>query len=206
MSRIIGLTGGIGSGKSTASRFLEKRCNFSVIDADALTWIAHKDAAAIGALIDAFGETVAPDGARVDRKALAKIAFSRPGAAERLNRIMLPVLERLLNAEIEKIKKEGDRHAVIDAALLYEARWDRYAERVLAVVAPAPVRLRRAIDRGGITPEQVRARMAAQISPGEMCRRADDIIYNVGSIGDLERQIARWASAVGGQPAMSNEQ
>lgn len=193
---IFGVTGGIGSGKSTVTRYLVEKCGFFSIDADGLTREAHGDATVCEALAAAFGEEVAPaDGRgvrRVDRGALGRAAFRSSEGAQCLNRIMRPALEARLIDSLERWKSSGKAHCLIDAALLYEADWHRRADRVAAVVAPLETRLKRVEARDGLSREEILRRTSFQMDVGEMCRRADDVFYNVADLSALERQIANW--------------
>lgn len=197
---IFGLTGGIGSGKSTVSQYLVRKCGFFAIDADVLTREVHGDAAVCEALVAAFGDEVAPQrvglGRCVDRSALGRVAFGLAEGVAQLNRIMHPALEARLCEALERASTGDWAHGVVDAALLYEAGWARFVDRVVAVVAPPQMRIERVALRDGLPREQIAKRMASQIGVGEMCRRADDIIYNVGGMDALERQISAWCAKI----------
>lgn len=185
---VVGLVGPSGAGKSTVSGFL-KEAGWAVIDCDALTRSpAVYNAACILELQEAFGEEVAP-GSVLDRKALAKSAFSSPEGKKRLEEIVFPQITRAVREKIGAALAGGFRIVALDAPTLFEAGLDSVCGKILAVTAPEEVRLERILRRDGITEEQARLRLAAQKNESFYTDRADFVIENGGD-ADLRDQLA----------------
>lgn len=182
----IGLTGGMGSGKTTVSRWMKAR-GISVIDVDALTREVHGRAEICAQLRAAFGDGIfeGDSGAMIlSRKRLGEIAFCCEENRERLNAIMHPALKR---AAMEALSTP--RPVVLDAPLLFEAGWETLVDVVVVVMSAESARLERIAARDGLTREQIRARFAGQITDEERRRRADFLVYNVGDLSMLSRQV-----------------
>lgn len=191
----VGLTGGIGSGKSEVAKIFGE-LGALVVDTDVLA----REAVAPGTpglrAVAAAWPQVVRDGV-LDRKALAEIVFADEAQRERLNAIVHPEVRRLA-AERERAAEPG-RIVVQVVPLLFEVGLDAIMDRTVAVVAPEEARLARVRDRDGVDEAGVRARMAAQISPDEARRRADYTIENDAGMAELrERTAAVYASLAAG--------
>lgn len=180
----VGLTGGIGAGKSAVAKIFEDLGAY-IVDTDALA----REAVAPNS--DGFMEIarVWPQVVRtgaLDRAALAEIVFNDPSARERLNAILHPHIRRLA-MEREAPAKRGQL-VVHVVPLLFETGYDRLVEKTIAVVAPEDSRIARIVARDGIDEARVRARMAAQIDPDEARGRADYVIENTGNFDTLRER------------------
>jgi len=188
---IIGVTGGIGAGKSTVSRIFAGM-GALVIDADAVGHEVLRDAAAIRELTEAFGTDILDGDGQVVRRELGRRAFFSDAQREVLNAIVWPRLRRLLNAKIQRaLGEQPTRPVVVDAALLVERGDPKSLVDVLVVVtAPEDVRVRRTMDRLGISEAEVKARMAAQLPEDVKLRAADYAVVNDGT-PEICRERAR---------------
>lgn len=192
----VGLTGGIGSGKSEVARILESLGAY-VVDTDQLA----REAVAPGSdglrQIARVWPSVVRDEC-LDRGALAQIVFRDPTARERLNEIVHPHVRRLAD--------EADRYAqpgqviVHVVPLLFETGYADRVEGSIVVIAPECERVRRVMQRDGLSEEQVRARMASQIDPEEARRRATYVIENDGDIAHLRQRTRAVYEALTPQP------
>ncbi len=186
----IGLTGGIASGKSTVSRVLVER-GAVVIEADEVArTLVEPGSPLLAELAAEFGTGVLLGDGALDRAALGRIAFASGERLARLNRIMHPPLVARLIGLVEDAEREaGGRGGVlvVDAALL--AEWDilDLFDTVVVVDAPVEARIERLVAKG-LTEEQARERMAAQLPPVELGRRADIVVENDGTLDDLRRR------------------
>ena len=183
----VGLTGGIGAGKSAVAKILEDLGAY-IVDTDALA----REAVAPNS--DGFMEIarVWPQVVRtgaLDRAALAEIVFNDPPARERLNAILHPHIRRLA-MERETRAKPGQL-VVHVVPLLFETGYDRLVDKTVVVVAPEDRRIARIVARDGIDEARVRARMAVQIDPAEARQRAG---YTIENDGDFERLRERTAA------------
>ncbi len=176
---IIGLTGGIASGKSTAAAYLKSK-GAVIVDGDQLGHRAYEpDTQAFGEVVETFGpETVGADG-QIDRKVLGGKVFGNPEALNRLTDILWPQIRRLAEAEIREYRAESPaRHIVVDAAVMLEAGWQDMVEEVWVVFVDPDVAVARAMARDGANEEAIRKRIASQLSNEERCAQADVIIEN----------------------------
>lgn len=188
MKLSVGLTGGIGSGKSTvATRF--ERLGASVVDADEISRaLTASGGAAMPALREAFGSgLVAPDGA-LDRKAMRELAFADPAARARLEAILHP----LVRAESDRAR-EGARgpYVMMVVPLLFETGGQARVDLTLVVDAPEGSQVERVARRSGLTPGEVGQVMAAQWPRWRRLQMADDVVFNGGSEGELDAQCER---------------
>jgi dephospho-CoA kinase len=187
---LVGLTGGIGAGKSTVARMLEER-GARVIDADDLARRAVRaGTTGLQRIVETFGEGVLrPDG-ELDRRKLAGIVFADPERRSELERITHPEVARLLAAELEPLRAT-DGVVVYESPLLIESGTSAACDVVVVVAAPEGEQLRRLRDHRALDEADVRARMAAQATPEERAAGADVILDNGGTVEELEAQVQR---------------
>jgi len=180
----IGVTGGIGSGKSTVCRLFAAR-GIAVYDTDAAAKRLMAEDVALRRAIEArFGEESYQEGA-LNRPWLARQVFGDEAALQALNRLVHPAVI----ADFERWATEQQSvYVVVESAILYEAGLDRAVDKVVAVLAPERLRIERAMQRDGATEEQTRSRMAAQLSDEELHRRADVSLVNIFE-EDLEAAV-----------------
>ena len=188
---VVGLTGGIGTGKSTFAVLLAER-GAQVIDADLL----GRDAVRPGrpawhSIVDQFGdEVLAPHTMEIDRKRLADIVFRDTKRLGALNAIVHPVIVRAVADELEKLR-HSDAIVVLDAALILEIGLDDVADLLIVVTAPERAREERLMAHRHMSLIDIRSRMAAQARPAELEARADIVVRNDGSLEELAIQADR---------------
>ncbi len=188
----VGLTGNIGSGKTTAAQILAD-LGAKIIDADAIAHELLAPGSSVHArVVEAFGGKIArPDGS-IDRSALGDVVFGDPEKRAILNRIVHPaVREEILRRIAGMEQKDPEGIVVVDAALLVESGFHRLLDCLLVVTCAAEKQLERIVRRNGLTVEQARARMASQLPAREKACIADYEIDNSGSIEDTRVQIVR---------------
>jgi len=193
---LIGLTGGIGSGKSTVARLLERR-GAVVIDADQLAREAvAKGTPGFDRVVAAFGATVlTPDG-DLDRSALAARIFSDPAEKAALEAIVHPEVARRFGEMVESLRT-SDRVVVYVTPLLVELGLAPAFDVVVVVTASTHLRISRVASDRGLSPDDVRERMAAQATDEQRMEVADVLVDNDGSLADLEPQVDRlWGDLV----------
>ena len=190
----IGLTGGIGSGKSTVSRLLAAH-GAVIVDADAIAReVVEPGTPGLAAVVDAFGPTVVSADGSLDRPALAGVVFADPEARRRLDAIVHP----LVRARATEVAAAAPPDAVVvnDVPLLVETGQAAAYDLVLVVEADPDTRVARLVDRG-LTAEDARARMAAQASDEQRRSVADVVLDNSGTPDELAAQVDRfWAERV----------
>ncbi len=195
----VGLTGNIGSGKSTVARLFTER-GAAVIDADALAREATEDPGVLREIAALFGQDLVTDG-KLDRARLAAVVFADPKARTKLNTVIHPWVERRREAEVGVLEARLPAPAVIlhDVPLLFEVGLDAEMAKTIVVDAPLTLRVARAAARSGLSPDEVRARDAAQLPLADKARRADFVIDNSRTPADLEPQVeAVWRALTGG--------
>lgn len=187
--RILGLTGGIGMGKSTVARML-RRAGFPVFDADAAV---HALQAPGGRALPAIGRLV-PGAVRdgvLDRAVLRRAAIADPAVMTGLERIIHPMVRQARDRFLARARRAGHSWAVLDVPLLFETGGDRLCDRVAVVSAPPRVQAYRVARRRGMAPGEVAAVIARQMSDREKRRRADDVICTGLSRNDTTRRVRR---------------
>lgn len=192
---VVGLTGNIGSGKSTVAQMLSER-GATIIDADVLARRAvETGTAAYERIVSRWGaEILAPDG-QLDRAALRRIVFADHDQLEELNQIVHPEVERLRNRLVEQARKRADRIVICDIPLLFERHMTDRFDRIILVDAHRAIRLERLVKDRGLRETEAMDMIAAQM-PAELKRaRADYVIDNDGTLTQLERKVADvWAA------------
>ena len=198
----LGLTGGIGSGKSTVARMLQERGG-AVIDADAIARACTAaGGAAIPAILAAFGPGfVTADGA-LDREAMRRLAFSDTGAKERLEAIVHPLVSEAIAAEAEAARQSGSRCIVFDIPLLVESiggrNWPARLSRVLVVDCEESTQVTRVVARTGMAEAMARQIIASQASRARRRAAADFVLYNDGcSLDQLRAEVAQISAHLG---------
>lgn len=183
----IGLTGSIACGKSTVSSFLRK-CGYFVADADAISHaLTAEGGAAMPAIRAAFGDGVF-SGETLNRRELGAIVFADPAMRAKLNALLHP----LIIGEIERELAANDAPGALvfaDIPLLYECGMENLFDRIWVVAAQEETQLDRLMIRDGLSAEEARARILAQMPLKEKCRRADAVIHTDGSIFETQRQV-----------------
>lgn len=187
--RVFGLTGGIGSGKSSVAGLLRER-GVPVVDADELA----REAVAVGSqglgeLAAAFGPGVLGADGALDRKSLARLVFADPAARQRLNGITHPIVRRLSQERFAALDRQGVALAAYDVPLLFEVGLDQVLRPVVVVAASEQTQLARVMARDGLTADEAKARIAAQLPLADKRARADYVLENDGSRGELAQQV-----------------
>jgi dephospho-CoA kinase len=191
-----GLTGGIGSGKSTVARHYRSR-GLPVIDADELAREAvAKGSAGLSEIVAAFGPEILQADGSLDRAALAQRVFGAPAELARLEAITHPRVRALAKARLDALGKRGEPLACYEVPLLYEAGLEREYKPVVVVSVPESVQLERAVARDASSAESIQRRIAAQLPLGEKVRRADFVIDNTGSIEQTLRAADQVLAAI----------
>lgn len=185
---LAGLTGGAGSGKSTAAGYF-RQLGARVIDADRIGHdLLKKSSPCHRQVIKAFGPSIVTGG-RIDRKKLGKIVFGSKRELGRLNRIVHPYILTNIKNKIEKIKNGGFRGLVIiDAALIVPWGLQKKLDLLMVVDSPVKARLER-LTAKGISPAQARRMMASQLPVSKLKREADIIVANDGSLSGLKKKV-----------------
>ncbi|MGK0553827.1 dephospho-CoA kinase [Macrococcus capreoli] len=188
MMTVIGLTGGIASGKSTVAKFLAEH-GFVVVDAD----IASRKAVAPGStglaeIKTVFGEKVIQEDGTLDRKALGEIIFNDPSERAKLNAIVHPLVRDIMEVEKNAGLTQG-KVVVMDIPLLFENKLEHTVDEVWVVYVPETIQIERLMARNHLTIDEAISRIKSQISIEEKKQKADKVIDNSGSLEELYTQL-----------------
>ena len=190
---VIGLTGGIASGKSTAARYLAEK-GAHMIDADKLGHrIYEAGRPAFDKVVAAFGDDVVGEDGEIDRRVLGGKVFGSPELLKRLTDIAWPEILAMATEEISQARRQGATIVVLEAAVLLEANWQSDVDEVWVVTVEPEVAIARATARDGVDEAAVQARIDAQLSNAERVALADVVIANGGSEAELLSKLdAEW--------------
>lgn len=185
---VIGLTGGIASGKTAVSRYFE-RLGVPVIDADVVARdVVEPGEAGLQAIVDEFGTGVLDEKGRLDRRKLRSIVFEDPENRLTLESILHPLIKERMESQLENL---NDDYAVLAIPLLLEAGQTDMVDRILVVDASESEQIKRAQMRDGVGEEQVRNIMSSQASRADRLALASDVIENNGTMDELRQRVRR---------------
>jgi dephospho-CoA kinase len=189
MSLVIGLTGGIASGKSTVSNMF-KEMDITVVDADVEARLAvMKGEPAYFKIIDEFGEDILLANGEIDRQKLGSIIFHQEEKRQILNEIVHPEVRKRMRDQVEKAIKNSEEVVVLDIPLLFESKLTYMVDKTLLVYVNDETQLKRLIDRNNLSAEDAGARIRSQMPLSDKIRLADAGIDNNGSIADTKKQL-----------------
>lgn len=186
MYKVIGLTGGISSGKSTVSNYLKQQ-GYKVLDADEYSRkTTAKGGPAIPAIVEAFGEDIVNAEGELDRKKLGSIIFNDADKRQQLNDIVHPLIRDMMNSEEARLVKKG--HVFLDIPLLFENGLDARCDLTVTVFVDQNTQIERLRARDGLSQEAAQARINSQMSLTEKVKKSD---YSLDNNGDLEHLYAQ---------------
>lgn len=195
---VIGLTGGMGTGKTTVARILQE-LGLTVISADEIGHeLLQPGTEVYEAVKQAFGPEIVDAGGQIDRRALGRVVFSNPDKRQRLNALTHPAIIARIKAEVQARKRAG-QDVVVEVPLLFEAGLDAKAatgfDEIWVVAASPAVQLARVQARDGLSAEEARRRIGAQMPLRAKIDRADVVIYNDGTETELKAKVVRLLAA-----------
>jgi dephospho-CoA kinase len=189
---VIGLTGGMGSGKSLVLRILRDKA-IPVLQTDKIGHELLRDHKIIKRIVRKYGKEILDGSDRIDRKALAKVAFRSLQGQKHINKILHPLISRSIEKWVLKQSKKRKPKIilVVEVPLLFEAGYDRLFDRTLCLSSPKGMRTKRLLKLGW-TREEIKQRENLQWPQNKKNQRADWVIFNTGSPGELSYTIQRW--------------
>lgn len=188
---ILGLTGGIATGKSTVTAMLRQR-GIPVIDADQIAReVVEPGKPAYEAIVSHFGrEILLPDGS-INRKLLGEIVFSNETERQKLNSIVHPEVRRVMREQAEEAERAGAQIVFMDIPLLFESKLQHMVDKIVVVYAPADMQLARMVERDELDEDQAIKRLRAQMPIEQKKSLADFLINNQGTREETEKQVER---------------
>jgi dephospho-CoA kinase len=188
---IVGLTGGIASGKSTVSRMFEQ-AGIPVICADELARnVVRHGTQGLAEIQRIFGEDVLDEDGNLDREAMARQVFQDQSKRKVLESIIHPRVAEEQQKILDALENQGNSIVVVDIPLLYEVEWERFVDLVVVVYAPRSVQEERLMNRDGMPANDARSRLDAQMPIEDKRRRADRLVDNGNTLEHTRRQVAR---------------
>jgi dephospho-CoA kinase len=186
---VIGLTGGIGSGKTVVSEILQEQ-GAEILNADLVGHEAYQPGRpAYDDIVAEFGPEVVAEDGTIDRKKLGPIVFSDPARLTRLNEITHPRMKDMMREKLADLEKRGTEIVVLEAAILFEAKWEDLADEVWCTIVDPQTAAERTSARSGIPVEQVLERIQkAQMATDERTKRSNVIIDTSGTMDDTRRR------------------
>ncbi len=189
----LGITGGLGSGKSLAAEFFARK-GAAVFDADAeAKHHLHNSKSLQRKLINVFGKKITNDQDKLDYKLLAEAAFASKMDQQILNGIVWPEIYILVEKAAEKAQQQNEDLFVVDAALLLEAKFTGLFDKILLIAADREIKIERALARGNLSEEQIHKRISLQLTDAEKRKLADHTILNNGTIRQFYGKLERFA-------------
>ena len=190
--KIVGLTGGISSGKSSVSSYL-KQLKIPVIDADEVARkVVEPNSQGAIEIRKAFGSAVFEEDGSLNRKKLGALIFSNAENRQKLDDLLQPLIKIMILDEIEEHRQKGENMIVLDLPLLFEKQYEELCEEIIVVYIPKELQLERLMRRNQYTKQEALSRIDSQLSIEEKRKRATVLLDNQGTIQQLYQQVEQW--------------
>ena len=189
---IIGLTGGIASGKSTVSKYLAEK-GFKVYDADKIAKDISEKKSVQEEIISTFGDKILDENRNVDRKKLKEIVFKNKEKLKQLNAIIHP---KVIDFYKELKEQNTDKIIIFDVPLLFESGIDKFCDKILVVISDYKIQLNRIVERDKIDRDLAEKIIKSQLSNEERIKKADVVIENNSSLEDLFEKVERFCETI----------
>ena len=190
--KIVGLTGGISSGKSTVSSYF-KQLEIPVIDADEVARkVVEPNSQGAIEIRKAFGSDVFEEDGSLNRQKLGALIFSNAENRQKLDELLQPLIKIMILDEIEEYRQKGENMIVLDLPLLFEKHYEELCEEIIVVYVPEELQLERLMKRNQYTKQEALSRIDSQLSIEEKRKRATVLLDNQGTIQQLYHQVEQW--------------
>ena len=197
MTYVLGLTGGIASGKSTVSAYLHE-LGAEIIDADLIArQVVAPGSEGLKQIKETFGlEMIKPTG-ELDRARLGALVFDRPESLAKLTAITGPLVNKEILRQLENAREKKVKLVVLDIPLLFETGYDKYCNQVMVITIPPALQIQRLMLRNGLTKVEAKKRLASQMSQSKRDKLADVLIDNSKSVEETYQQVLKWLKIEG---------
>ena len=190
--KIVGLTGGISSGKSTVSSYL-KQLKIPVIDADEVARkVVEPNSQGAREIRKTFGSDVFEEDGSLNRQKLGALIFSNAENRQKLDDLLQPLIKIMILDEIEEYRQKGENMIVLDLPLLFEKQYEELCEDIIVVYIPKELQLERLMRRNQYTKQEALSRIDSQLSIEEKRKRATVLLDNQGTVQQLYQQVEQW--------------
>ncbi len=188
--KVIGLTGGVGAGKSTVLTYLEDAYHAWTIQADQVGHLVMEPGErCYDPMIALFGKQIIKNDKTIDRRLVSDVVFGNEGMRQKLNSLLHPAIKEYILEKIGEKRKEGQKIAVVEAALLLEDHYDAFCDKIWCVSTEREIRIQRLMESRGYSREKAESIMARQASDAFFRQHADHVIENNGDLEKTYRQI-----------------
>ena len=195
--KVIGITGGIGAGKSTVLQILKEEWDACVIEADKVGHqVMEPGGCCYDEVIRLFGTGIIKNDKTIDRKRVSDVVFQEAGKREALNEVIHPAVKKEIRARLRQEKERGRKLSVVEAALLLEDHYEEICDEIWAVCTDKAIRIRRLMESRGYSREKCESIMAAQQTDEYYLERADFVISNNGGPECIRQAVAERLSRV----------
>ncbi len=195
-TRVLGLTGSIASGKSTASHFFREQ-GYQIVDCDEVARTLTDEKEIIGRIAETFGRDILLSSGKIDRKKLGSIVFSHEAEKQKLDNLLkCPLREAILGAIKEAVTFSTKDFIILDCPLLFESGLDKVCDRTLCIHISRDLQLKRLMERNQIDKEFAELMISAQLSSDDKVKRADDVIENNKDISALKEEVSQFIRTV----------
>lgn len=189
---IVGLTGGIASGKSLVSSYLKDQ-GIPVVDADLVAReVVKPGSPALKQIVSRFGPTILKEDGSLNRRAMGKIVFKEPSELAFLNHLLQPLIRQAINEKIKNASKNEQRLLVLDVPLLFEQGYDNICDQVMVVFVDRITQIKRLMKRNGYSQSEAVSRIQTQLPLATKIKFADIVINNNGSPEATKKQVIEW--------------
>ncbi len=198
--RVIGLTGGVGSGKSLAAELLQEICGAELLITDELGHVVmESDAEVHGWMIDFFGDQIVREDGTIDRAAVAQVVFADEGARRALEGQIHPAVIRYIRDYIEG-RRESEGTIVLESAILFEAGCDSFCDCIVYIQVEEEIRRQRLVQSRGYSQEKITAILSGQMTEREFAAKCDVVIPNNAGKEQLREHLVRWCGSISALP------
>lgn len=189
MTLVLGLTGGIATGKSTADNFFKKH-HIPIVDSDKIAHhIYDPGKQGYNEVVTEFSSAILDSDKKINRKRLGEIVFHNPQKMQRLDEITHPLIYQEVVNKLNKYREQAEKIVIFDAPLLYETGGQRLCDFVLVISLPESLQLKRLMERNNLTESQAQARIDSQMPLAKKIAKADFVVDNTGTIDELEEKL-----------------
>ncbi|MGX7245693.1 dephospho-CoA kinase [Enterococcus quebecensis] len=196
MGMVLGVTGGIATGKSTVVNVF-RSLGFPIVDADVIAReVVEPGTPGLSEVVSVFGTDILNSDNSLNRKKLGTVIFSNKQKRKLLNKTLSPFIKKTILTEIEDKKKESPL-VIVDIPLLYEGGYDKFVDQVAVVYVPENIQLIRLMNRDNLTEKEALNRIESQLAIEEKKKLADIVWDNQGNIQDTKKQVENWISQNG---------
>ncbi len=190
-AKVIGLTGGIASGKSTVGRMLSEQ-NFPVIDTDKLAReVVEPGKPALKELVKVFGAEILKDDKTLDRHRMLEMMLTDAGARQLVENIIHPYVFKRMDQILQQLAASGNNVVIVEVPLLFETGWQNFFDYIFSVVAPEPICIKRLAERKKMSIDMASRWMATQIPQEVKAKRSDYVVHNNAGLYELQIQVNR---------------